>query len=215
MIKISIKQKSIKHCAPKTAVYIARVAAMSAMLTAFKFALSFVPNVEIVTVLILVYGSAAGIAYALPAALMFCAVETAIYGFGSWVLLYFVYWPLLAVASGLLLRGGRLWAAIAIGVAGSVLFGVLSACCDTLFCVTNLAPAYIGRYWVAYYLKGLYFDLAHVASSAVTAAVLYMPLVTVMKRIAPTGADIRVRAMRKYSAEEYFRETDCADCFCD
>ncbi len=206
MDKTRFKQKTIKNSGTVAAIYVARVAAMSAMLTAFKFALSFVPNVEVVTVLILVYGSAMGIAYALPATLIFCAVETAIYGFGSWVLLYFVYWPLLALAAGILLRGARVWLALALGVIGSVLFGVLSACCDTLFCAANLAPSYLGRYWAAYYLKGLYFDLAHVISSAVTVAVLYVPLVAVLKKIAPTGGNIRPKAIRKYSSEEYCRE---------
>ncbi|MDE6059872.1 MAG: hypothetical protein K2G31_00135, partial [Clostridia bacterium] len=95
--KISHKSRHIK-----TALYVARVAAMAAMLTAFKFALSFVPNIEVVTLLILVYGSAMGIAYALPATLIFCSIEVAIYGAGSWVLLYFIYWPLLALLAGLL-----------------------------------------------------------------------------------------------------------------
>ena len=190
----------------KTTLYVARVAAMAAMLTAFKFALSCIPNVEVVTLLILVYGSAMGIAYALPATLIFCSIEVAIYGAGSWVLLYFIYWPLLAFLSSLLLRGRRLWLAIILGVLGSVLFGVLSACCDTLFCVTNLAPAHIGKYWVAYYLRGLYFDLSHVISSAVTVSVLYVPLVGVLKKIAPVGTEIGKRGMRRHQWEEYERE---------
>lgn len=190
-----------------TALYVARVAAMAAMLTAFKFALSFIPNVEVITLLVLIYGSAMGIAYALPATLIFCSIEVAIYGAGSWVPLYFVYWPLLSILAGLMLRGMRLWLAIILGVLGSVLFGVLSACCDTLFCVANLAPAHIGKYWVAYYLRGLYFDLSHVISSAVTVSVLYLPLVGVMKKIAPVGTEIKKRGMRKYQWEEYERET--------
>lgn len=191
--------------------YVVKVAFMAAMLTAFKFALSFVPNVEIVTVLILVYGSAMGMAYALPATLVFCAVEIAIYGFGSWVLLYFVYWPLLAFLASLLLRGRRTWLAFILGVVGSVLFGVLSACCDTLFCVTNLAPNYIGRYWVAYYIRGFYFDLTHVISSAVTVTVLYVPLVAVLNKIAPVGRNVRAAGMKKYFWEEYSR-VGLADC---
>ncbi|MDE6059919.1 MAG: hypothetical protein K2G31_00370, partial [Clostridia bacterium] len=111
--------------------------------------------------------------------------------------------------AGLLLRGRRLWLAIIIGVLGSVLFGVLSACCDTLFCVTNLAPAHIGKYWVAYYLRGLYFDLSHVISSAVTVSVLYVPLVGVLKKIAPVGTQIGKRGMRKHQWEEYERESHC------
>lgn len=170
-------------------VYFVRVAFMAAMLTAFKFALSFVPNVEIVTLMICVYGSAMGLGYALPATLVFCAVEAAIYGAGSWVLLYFVYWPLLAVVASLTLRGKRVWLAVIIGIVGSAIFGVLSASCDTLFCVASLAPNRLGDYWVAYYIRGLYFDIVHIISNAVILAMLYAPLVAITRKAAPTSWD--------------------------
>lgn len=170
-------------------VYFVRVAFMAAMLTAFKFALSFVPNVEIVTLMICVYGSAMGLGYALPATLVFCAVEAAIYGAGSWVLLYFVYWPLLAVVASLTLRGKRVWLAVIIGIVGSAIFGVLSASCDTLFCVASLAPNRLGDYWIAYYIRGLYFDIVHIISNAVILAMLYAPLVAITRKAAPTSWD--------------------------
>ena len=187
--------------------YIVRIAFMAAMLTAFKFALSFIPNVEVVTLMICVYGSAMGIAYALPATLVFCTLEMAIYGMGSWVLLYYVYWTLLAIVTSLLLKGRRTPLAVVIGVVGSVLFGVLSACCDTLFCVANLAPAHLGKYWIAYYIRGLYFDIVHTISNAVILLVLYAPLVAVTKRFAPiVCAKSRVpKQMRPYLMTEYAR----------
>lgn len=166
-------------------IYIVRIALMSAMLTAVKFALSFVPNVEAVTLLIMVYASAFGIAYALPSALIFCAVEVAIYGVGSWALLYFVYWPLLALISSALLRRRRPLTAIAIAVIASCLFGVLSACCDTLFCVANLTGSQLAEYWVAYYLRGVYFNVVHIVSNAIVIAVAFAPLLTVLKKLAP------------------------------
>ena len=204
-----------KHtkCAKLATAYIVRIAFMAAMLTAFKFALSFIPNVEVVTLMICVYGSAMGLAYALPATLVFCTVEIAIYGVGSWVLLYYVYWTLLATVSSLLLKGGRTPLAVIIGIVGSLIFGVLSACCDTLFCVANLAPAYLGRYWVAYYIRGLYFDVVHTISNAVILAVLYAPLVAVTRRFAPTVC-VKARApkqMRPYLLTEYVRFVDEID----
>ena len=196
--------------AQNATVYIVRIAIMAAMLTAFKFALSFIPNVEIVTLMICVYGSAMGIAYALPATLIFCTVEMAIYGVGSWVLLYYVYWTLLAVVSSFLLKGKRTPLAVVIGIFGSIIFGVLSACCDTLFCVASLAPARLGDYFVAYYIRGLYFDIVHIISNAVILSVLYAPLVAVTKRFAPTVyAKSRVpKEMRPYLMTEYARNGD-------
>ncbi len=218
------KQASQKHKSKGVLAtfYVVRVALMSAMLTALKFALSFVPNVEVVTLLVVVYGCVFGVKYALPATLIFCGVEIATYGVQSWVILYFVYWPMLAiVSSGLLhkktkrkkcagITGVKTLArdyivgenaqgvkvtlvankpsknrtslktmaiALAIGGVGSILFGVLSASADTIFCVASLAPNQLGAYWVAYYLRGITFDLIHLASSVATILVGFLPLV--------------------------------------
>lgn len=206
--------KNIHKKARLTTVYVVRVAFMSALLTALKFALSFVPNVEVVTLLILVYGACFGILYALPATLIFCAVEVAIYGVGSWVLLYFVYWPLIAVIAGVSLKGGRTWLAIVIAVVGSEFFGVLSACCDTLFCVANLSSDALGDYWVAYYLRGVVFDIVHMVSNFVVVTVLYKPLVVVCRKISPKSFySLSISRRMMNMTDVYVRESEenCAE----
>ncbi len=206
-MSFAVKSKK-SGSAHKATVYIVRLAFLAAMLTAFKLALSFVPNVEVVTLLITVYASALGIAYALPAVLVFCTVEIALYGVGSWVLLYYVYWTLLAVVSSALLKGKRTWLAILIGIMGSILFGVLSACCDTLFCVVSLAPSRLGDYFAAYYIRGLYFDVVHTLSNAIILALLYAPLTAVLKRVAPVASSSAraPRKLRPFMLDFYFRE---------
>lgn len=188
--------------------YVVRVAIMSAMLTALKFAFSFVPNVEVVTLLILVYAAAFGLAYALPATSIFCAVEVALYGAGSWVLLYFVYWNLLAVTASVLLKRRNLILAVVIAAVGSELFGVLSACCDTLFCVANLTGGELGLYWVAYYLRGVYFDVVHIVSNIIVVGLLFRPLVSVCARTAPDAYSARSAGSYKLinKGYEYQRE---------
>lgn len=163
--------------------YIVRVAVLAALLTVGKLALSFIPNVEVVTALVIAYGSALGVGYALPATLIFCAVEMALYGIGTWNVLYFVYWPLLGVVASFL-RGRRLPLALILGCFGSALFGLMDAGITTLFVVGKLSPISLGKYFVVYYLRGVYFDLVHVLSSAVTLAVFYAPLVGVLKTVA-------------------------------
>lgn len=187
MDNVNNAQKSKSEKARSSAVFVARVALMAGMLTAFKFALSFIPNVEVVTVLIIVFASAWGLRYALPATLVFCAVEVAIYGgagYPSWIILYFIYWPLLAVVSWACLRKKqRVIVATIIGIVGSALFGVLSACTDTL-CVIGLIPnENLASYWLLYYVRGLWFDLVHVVSSFFTIIALYGGLVKISKRI--------------------------------
>lgn len=198
---VLIKGKKITRIATQ---YVVRVAFMSALLTAFKFALSFVPNVEVVTLMIIIYGSCFGILYALPATLIFCAVEIAIYGVASWVLLYFIYWPLLSVLSSLLLKGKRMWLALILGVVGSAFFGFLSACCDTLFALPNLQPQDVSRYFVAYYLRGITFDAIHMASSAATVALLYKPIVSACAKIMPRTVACRGVPRKIVNIEHYY-----------
>ena len=106
-----MSDKNGKNKIALSTLYIVRVAFAAALLTVGKLALSFVPNVEVVTLFVVVYGSALGPAYVLPATLIFCAVEMALYGIGTWNVLYFVYWPLLGLCS-CLLRGRRLWGTV-------------------------------------------------------------------------------------------------------
>lgn len=179
----SVKNGNNFKGASLAAKYVVRVALMAAMLSALKFALSFIPNVEVVTLLILVYSAVFGAAYAIPAALVFCAAEVALYGLGSWVPLYFVYWTLLAFAGSALLKKRKLWVAVTLAFFMSVLFGVLSACSDTLFAAVNLSGAELSRYWIAYYLRGLYFDVVHVVSNAVVVGAAFCPLVRLLSRL--------------------------------
>lgn len=170
------------------AAYVVKVAVMAALLTALKFALSFIPNVEVVTLLIMVYAAVFGAAYALPAVLVFCAAEAAIYGAGSWVILYFIYWPMLAAVSCLLFaRRRNIFLAAAVAVVMSALFGVLSACCDTLYVAVGLYEGDLAHYWLAYYVRGLYFDLVHVVSNFIVIAVLFKPLCAAGDRLMRRG----------------------------
>lgn len=168
--------------------YVVKVAVMSALLTALKFALSFVPNVEVVTVLVMVYAAVFGAVYVLPAAIVFCAVEVAIYGAGSWVILYFLYWPLLAAVSCVAFSGKRnVIAAATLAAVMSAFFGVLSACCDTLYVAVGFPDLDLGAYWVAYYIRGLWFDLVHIVSNVVVVSALFIPLCKAGDRIKRGG----------------------------
>ena len=170
-----------------TARYVTQVAVMAGLITALKFALSFLPNVEVITVLIAVFSTVWGLKYSLPATLIFCTVEMAIYGVGSWVPLYYIYWPILSVVFHFALRGKRtpvaMGIALPIGILFSALFGVLSASMETLFVVGVVSPDMLGTFFVSYYLKGLWFDIVHIVSVAVSILVLYIPLVKISEKI--------------------------------
>ena len=182
-----IDKDKIKKRTVLTAQYVTQVAVMAGLITALKFALSFLPNVEVITLLIAVFSTVWGLKYSLPATIVFCLVEMAIYGVGSWLLLYIVYWPILAVIFYYALRNKKtpvaMGISVGIGLVMTVAFGVLSACTDTLFVVGAVSKDMLGTYFVSYYLKGLWFDLVHVISVVISLLVLYIPLVKVCERI--------------------------------
>lgn len=209
-----IKQdgKSIKKNGKLATIFVARVALIAALLTVGKMAFAAVPNVEVVTVLIIVYGATLGLPYALTATLVFCTVEMAIWPPHTWVLLYYIYWPALALVSSLTLRRANIVRttvfAVIIAVVGSFLFGLLSACVDTLFCVANLSPADLREYWIAYYLRGVYFDVVHIISNAIIVSVLFAPLVLLVRKMAPDACSIVSGKFKKLSKAggTYFRD---------
>ncbi len=182
-----IDKEKMKKRTVLTAQYVTQVAVMAGLITALKFALSFLPNVELITLLIAVFSTVWGLKYSLPATIVFCLVEMAIYGVGSWLLLYIIYWPLLAVIFYYALRNKKtpvaMGISVGIGLILTALFGVLSACTDTLFVIGAVSKDMLGTYFVSYYLKGLWFDIVHVVSVVISLLVLYIPLVKVCERI--------------------------------
>ena len=204
--------KGLKINGKLATIFVARVALIAALLTVGKMAFAAIPNVEVVTVLIIVYGATLGLPYALTATLIFCTVEMAIWPPHTWVLLYYIYWPALAIVSSLTLRKSNIVRttvfAVIIAVFGSFLFGLLSACVDTLFCVGNLTPTGLREYWVWYYLRGVYFDVIHMISNGIIVGVLFAPLTLLVRRLAPDACSIVSGKFKKLSklAGEYERQ---------
>lgn len=75
---------------------VAYIGIMIATLEAAKLSLSFIPNVELVTFLLILYTLAFG-KKVLYAAFAFVGVECLIWGMGIWVIMYLYIWPLLCV----------------------------------------------------------------------------------------------------------------------
>ena len=75
---------------------IAILGVMVATMTSFKYAMSLLPNIEPVSLLIILYTLFLGpkVIYAI---IVFVLVEGLIYGFGSWWFSYLYIWPILAI----------------------------------------------------------------------------------------------------------------------
>ena len=172
----------------KSAKYVCYVAIMAATLTVGKLALSFIPNVEVVTLLIICYSSTFGRKYAIPATLIFCTVEIAIYGFGTWVLLYYIHWNMLSVISSFALKKRKLWIATLIAVLCTAFFGVLSTGIDVIFAGAYGVPkSELGKLYSAYYVRGIWFYVVHVVSNLLIVTALYIPLTKVLSKIQNSG----------------------------
>ena len=164
-----MKNRSLMGGAAKK---IALVGIAAATIECGKLALAFLPNVEVVTLLTALYGYAFG-GLGVLAALVFVCIEPLIWGVNTWVVLYFVYWPLVAVIFWIF---GRIklknrWIIAASAVLLTVIFGLLSA-----FVEIGLFSGYFDRFWYRfgiYYLRGIPFYIAQIATNAVLFPLLF------------------------------------------
>lgn len=152
----------------------AQVGIMSALLIAGKAALSFLPNVEVVTFLIILYTLHFG-GKVFFSIFIFIAVEYMIWGFNLWSVMYIYIWPLLALCA-LIFRSRRdtmFWAVF------SAVFGLIfGGLCSLVYIFAGGIKAA-----VAWWIAGIPFDIIHCISNFVLTMVLYRPLSYVMENI--------------------------------
>ncbi len=145
---------------------VALVGIMAATLECGKLVLSFIPNVEVVTLLVALYGYVFG-GLGIIAAAVFVCIEPLIWGFGSWFITYIIYWPLVAAVFMLLRRReitSRLWLTLcAVGL--TLLFGVLSSSIDSAFYL-GINENYLQNL-LLYYARGIVFYLVQIVTNGV------------------------------------------------
>lgn len=153
---------------------IALIGVMIATLEAAKLAMSYLPNVELVTLLIILYTLVFGrrILYVIPA---FVLIEGCLYGFGIWWVMYLYVWPLLAGLTWLLRKNESVWFWSVFSGAFGLLFGAF--CAIPYFFVGGAKAAF--TWWVA----GIPYDLIHCAANATLCVVLFTPLRRVLRQL--------------------------------
>lgn len=150
---------------------------LTALLFMGQVVMSFLPNLEIVSLLILLYTIFFGkkvfwMIYG------FVFLEGFLYGFGMWWFQYLYIWSILAMVA-LLLRHNTsvLFWSIVSGFFG-LSFGAL---CTLPYLITG-GPAAAFSYWVS----GLGFDLTHCIGNVVLCLVLFKPLYALLQKVFPT-----------------------------
>ena len=147
----------------------------AAVLLAVQIVLSPLPNIELVSLLVIVYTLALG-ADTLYIIYIFALLEGVVYGFGLWWFTYLYVWTLLYFAA----RALR-------GVDSAVLWAIIAAIFGLLFGTLTSVPYFITGGiggGVAYILGGLVFDFLHCGGNFVLVLLLYRPLRAAMGRVA-------------------------------
>ena len=152
---------------------IAELGVMIAALEAGKLALSSLPNVEIVTFLLIMFTLTFGWK-SIVAAFAFVGVECLIWPLQLWVFMYLYIWPLLVWLTMLFRKQSSIWFwSIFSGLYG-LFFGGL---CSIVYIFTSGIHTAV-TWWIA----GIPFDLIHGISNFCVMLLLYLPMNKVFQR---------------------------------
>jgi energy-coupling factor transport system substrate-specific component len=140
---------------------------LGALTFAAKYAMSALPNIEPVSLMVMLFAVTFGIKALFPIYL-YVGMEILFFGLGLWNFNYLYIWAILAVMAWFVRRMEHPlgWAMLS-GVYG-LLFGLLCAPVDAVIG----GFAYAGAKWVS----GIPFDLAHCAGNFVIALLLFKPM---------------------------------------
>ena len=140
---------------------------LGAMTFAAKYVMSSLPNIEPVSLLVMLFAVVFGIKAVFPMYL-YVLLEILFFGLGLWNLNYLYVWAVLAFFAWLLrdMTHPLAWAMLS-GVFG-LMFGALCGIVDI----------FIGgwEYALTKWISGIPFDLAHCAGNFVIALLLFVPL---------------------------------------
>ena len=139
-----------------------------------KMALAPLPNIEPVSLMIMLYAVILGKRCFFPV-LVYIGLEWLVWGFGLWTANYLYIWPLLA-GIAYLFRG------MEAPLGWAVLSGAFGLCFGAL-CAPVYAIAGGWAYGLSWWVAGIPFDLLHCAGNFAIALVLFNPLRRLLKKL--------------------------------
>jgi len=168
--------------AKKVSLNLALVGIMAATVECGKLALAFIPNVEVVTLFLALFSYVFGITGVI-AAVIFVCIEPFIWGFGTWLVSYLIYWPCVALTFFFL---GRIkiknrFLTSSIVALLTFLFGILTSLIDI-----GLLSGFFDNFWYrfgVYYTSGVTFYAVHIASNTVIFFFLFGLLLKRLEKI--------------------------------
>ena len=157
----------------------------AALLSAGKQALAAIPNIEVVTLLIMLYAACFKPQIAFVATGVFIVIECFIWGIQTWVIAYFIHWNFVAFATFLLARIFKVknrFIYLAFTILVTAAFGVLTTAIDALFAVGNSGLKF-GYAFSIIYMRGIYFYIAHVVGNAAFNITLFAPMRDILNKL--------------------------------
>ena len=154
---------------------LALFAILGALTFGAKFAMSGLPNIEPVSLMVMLFGAVFGTQAVYPIG-VYIAIEFLVYGPGLWNLCYLYIWFVLAATAYLLrkMESALGWAVLSGGF--GLAFGLLCAPVDM---VAGGAAYAMGKV-----ITGIPFDIAHCVGNFVIALTLFCPLRKRMEMLA-------------------------------
>jgi len=147
---------------------------LGALTFAMKFVMAGLPNIEPVSLAILVYGAVFGWKALYPTC-VYVAMEILYFGLGTWNICYLYIWAILVVAAIVLrnMRPSLGWAVL------SGAFGL------TFGALCGIVDVFIGgfAYAVSKWVSGIPFDIMHCVGNFCIALVLFKPLRELLERL--------------------------------
>lgn len=148
-------------------------AMLSAILIVSKEFLAMLPNIELVSFLLIMYALHLPYKISITSSIVFCFIQMIMYGIGMWTPMYFVVWPLLVTITyklrGKLNNSAR--CALYSGGFG-LIFGLLFS---IPYCFISITMG------IAYFMQGIVYDLIHGICNYIIMTLLYDP----MKKVFP------------------------------
>jgi len=139
-----------------------------------KFVMSYLPNIEPVSLMIIIFGAVFGLKSLFPT-YVYVLAEILVYGLGTWNINYLYVWPILAICAIFLrkMQSPIGWALLS-GTFG-LLFGALCAPVD--IAISGFS------YAVTKWANGIPFDLLHCVGNFVIALLLFKPLRNLFEKL--------------------------------
>ena len=155
---------------------------LGATLFAAKTAMAALPNIEPVSLLVILLAVSFGWK-AMSAVVLFIGLEFCLWGVGPWSLCYLYAWPLLALITYFFRKTDSAFFWAIVSGAFGLLFGLL--CSFPYFFIGAASGGMSGglRAMFAWWIAGIPYDLLHGAGNFALMLALYRPVSSLLRRI--------------------------------